>query len=129
MPDLIVTRALPGAEAVDALVEALKSALGTRCPGMSAKVGGKNASQHTIIVHLTDDATHEDENIARQIVLTHDFTLRTSGQLARTQRDERLQALRTAIDAKQVKLAGDPVLEWLMLEIEVIKERLGITDT
>lgn len=123
MGDIIIQRPLPTAEAVSALDADLRAALGERFYGLSGKTGGKDAANHTIILHLSDKATAEDDNTARQIVLAHDFTKRTPEQLARVAKKQARVDARSK--AKGDKATKDDVIEWLMLEIEDLRELLG----
>ena len=123
MPDIIIARPLPSSEAVDALDKALRAALGNKCTGVSGRVGGKNALSHTIIVHLATDATADDDNTAREIVLTHDFTKRTPEQEARAEK-KRLREVARA-KAQDSKATKDELIEYLMLEVANLRERLG----
>jgi hypothetical protein len=123
MPDIIIDRPLPSSEAAEALDLALRAALGDKCTGVSARVGGKDALKHTITVHLSDKATAEDDNTARQIVLAHDFSTRTPEQTARA---ERKQVLSAARDKVTVGTASkDEVTAYLLLEVANLRERLG----
>ena len=96
MSEIIIQRSLTNPQAADALKLALCAVLGNKCTGISAKHGHKNAEQNYIRVHLTSDATAEDENTARQIVLNHDFNERTPEQKAVEAQKARLKELRQA---------------------------------
>lgn len=123
MPDIIIARPLPGGEAVDALDKALRAALGNKCTGVSGRVGGKNALSHTVIVHLSTDATADDDATARSIVLAHDFSTRTPEQEARAEKKRLREAARTK--AQDSKATKDELIEYLMLEVANLRERLG----
>lgn len=127
MVDVVIERALPSPIALLALDEALRTVLGERCTGQTAK------GQY-ITVHLTDNVTESDIATAQQIVMDHDFEKRTAVQISREKRDQNLASLRLAIKALRAKPVGDAtksqalMLEWLTLEVEAIKEQLGIMD-
>jgi hypothetical protein len=70
---VIVSRQLPTPDALQALSEALKTALTTRYEGVQAGPGW-------ICALLADTATADDQNTARQIILNHDFNARTADQ-------------------------------------------------
>lgn len=76
MGEILIDRVLPSPEAAEALHEALKQKLG-------GKVAGISKVKTQIKVILTDKATTEDDNEARQLVLAHDFNLRTPEQTKR----------------------------------------------
>lgn len=123
MPDITIARPLPNTEAVEALDKILRDALGSKCTGVSGRVGGKNALSHTITVHLSADATVEDDNTARSIVLTHDFTKRTPEQEARAEQKRLRDVAREK--AKDSKATKDELIEYLVLQVAYLSERLG----
>lgn len=123
MPDIIIDRPLPSSEAAEALDKALRDILGDKCTGISARVGGKDSLNHTITVHLSDKATADDDNSARQIVLAHDFSKRTPEQEAITERKRVLDAARTKVE--DGKATSAEVIEYLMLEVKNLRVRLG----
>lgn len=123
MGNIIVNRPLPSPEATDALDLALRTELGDKFTGVSGRTGGKDATSHAIVVHLTDKATADDDNTARQIVLVHDFSTRTPNQIARA---EKKQAREVAhAKAQDSKATKDDVIEYLRLQVEYLSERLG----
>lgn len=123
MPDITIDRPLPSSEAAEALDKALRDALGDKCTGVSARVGGKDALKHTITVHLTDKATADDDNTARQIVLAHDFSKRTPEQEARAESKRVREAARAKVQGGTA--SKDEVIEYLLLEVANLRERLG----
>lgn len=133
MYDVIVERIIPDSESGDALHAALKSALGDKCTGFTARTGMNGV----IRVHLTGDAKAEDDNTARQIVLKHDFSERTPVQLAQKARLEKLMEARLSvavtkntktakmIDVDKVAQLG-ALVDYLLLEIEYMRDRFGV---
>lgn len=118
MKNITIERAFTTPEAADALDAALRTALGERVTGLSARTGGKS-----VTVHLADNATAEDDNTARQIVLNHDFSTRTPEQETRAEKNRvREEARAKAQDSKATK---DDVIEYLRLQVEYLSERLG----
>jgi hypothetical protein len=124
MPDIIIDRPIPSQEASLALDKALRDALGDKCTGISGRIGGKDALKHTITVHLSDKATAEDDNTARQIVLAHDFSKRTPEQEAQAERKRLREAARAK--AQDSKATKDEQIEYLMLEVAHLREQLGV---
>lgn len=123
MGDITVVRPLPSDEAAEALDKALRDILGDKCTGVSARVGGKDSLNHTITVHLSDKATADDDNTARQIVLAHDFSKRTPEQEAIAERKRIRETARAK--AQDSKATKDEQIAYLMLEIEYLRERHG----
>lgn len=131
MRDVIIERAIPNTEAVDALHEALKSALGAKCSGITARLGVNGHIRY----HLIDDATAEDDNKARQIILNHDFEMRTAKQQANAERRARLEVLRVEMANPVIRADGKPAdiatlenkIEWLTLEVMHLRDHTGST--
>jgi hypothetical protein len=116
MGNIIIERFVPNVESIDALDKALRQALGDKTTGMSTGHSG-------ITVHLTDKATADDDNTARQIVLTHDFNKRTIEQESQLERKRLLEVERAKVaDSKATK---DEVIAYLLLEIANLRERIG----
>ena len=130
MRDIIIDRPLPSAEAAEALDRALKTTLGEKCSGITAvlKADGQ------IRIHLTDDATAEDNNAARQIALKHDFSQRTPEQMARAERKLKLTETRENLGKVRSAKTGDAgrlerleaLVEHLLLENEDLRDQLGL---
>lgn len=93
------------------------------------RFAGFTARKDHIEVFIADDVTDAERIEIAQIVTCHDYTLRTPEQLARIARDARLAALRVEMQAHQDALKGTPFMEWVTLELAVVKERLGIVDS
>lgn len=118
MKNITIERAFSTPETADALDKALREALGERVSGISARTGGKS-----IIVHLNDSATAEDDNTARQIVLTHDFNKRTPEQVAQAERKQAREAARAKVDGG--KATKDEIIDYLLLQVAYLNEQLG----
>ena len=123
MRTLTIAITLPSPEASDAVAEALRSALPTQFVGVGSRTHKTDSTQNVIWVHLNDQATADDENTARQVVLTHDFNKRTPEQEARKAAKQAREAARAkAISDKATK---DDVIDYLRLQVEYLSERLG----
>lgn len=115
---VIVPFVLPHRDAAAMLIPELQAVLGDCYAGFTAR-------KDHIEVFTPDDISDALRAQIEHVVVTHDYTLRTPEQLAIIARDARLKELRALMQARQW---DDPVLEWLALEVSVIKERLGITE-
>lgn len=123
MRTLTIAITLPTPEASDAIADALRAALPAHYVGVGSRTHKTDPTQNVIWVHLNDGATADDENTARQIVLTHDFSKRTPEQIARVEKKQVRDAARTkAHDSKATK---DDQIEYLMLEVANLRERSG----
>jgi hypothetical protein len=119
MKNITVERSLPTPEAIDALDKVLRDSLGNRTTGLSARTGGK-----TVTIHLTEEATAEDDNTARQIVLTHDFNKRTPEQEARAECKRLREAAR--LRAQDSKATKDEIIEYLLLQVAYLSEQIPV---
>lgn len=116
MSEIFIDRVLPSSEAADALHAALKTALGDKCDGIRTEKG-------KLYVILNGKADAEDSNTALQVALIHDFRERTPEQVARAERKQQLTAAR--VNVRNGNLSKDEIVNYLLLEIADLRERLG----
>lgn len=117
MAEIFIDRALPTPDAADALHAALKSALGD-------KVAGISKVRQQIKVVFVGAISPDDENTARQIVLTHDFNVRTPEQTARAERKAELETARGKLN--EGRMTKDEQIAYLLMVVEEMQERLGM---
>jgi hypothetical protein len=104
------------AQSMEALHHELKQAVGDKLIRLTLAKGIPT-------VGLSNDATIEDDNTVRQILLTFDLSKRTPEQEARAERKRLREAAR--VKAKGDKPTKDELIEYLMLQVEYLSERLG----
>lgn len=113
----------PVIENIPALDERLRLAFGDNCSGLTYHKG-------VVEVHLGDRATAEDDNAAIQIVLSHDFTTRSTKQQEEDALQAKLDEARatyqdTTLDEKATMGDLAAQVEWLKAEIADLRHRLG----
>jgi hypothetical protein len=103
-----INQIIPNTDALDALYEALVAAVG-------AKYIFTSTGEGKVIVALADNSTPTDDTTVTQVVLTHDYNLRTAAQQAVIQRKADFQSMVTTaqqalldIDAEITLLNGTP---------------------
>lgn len=119
---VIVARELPVRDAAPALIPALQAALGDAYAGFTCR-------KDHIEVFLPDDAPETLRALATQIVLEHDFSLRTEYQIAEAQRREKREMLRKVFRCAEPTTDAEELarrVEWLTLEVLHLLERGGV---
>lgn len=111
---VIVSFVLPHRDAALMLDSVLRTSYGNRYAGFTAR-------KDHIEVFIADDVTDAEKEAINQLVLTHDYNLRTPDQIARQQKRDRLEALRDIIAQMTSK---DELTEYLLLELENLRERV-----
>ncbi len=104
MAELQFENIVPTVQAVPALDEVLRGALGDAYAGLSTVKG-------LLIVTLTDTATPDDSNAARLLVLSHDFTKRTDAQIE-------AETAKTAFEAVVGADAQDDILAAMQSDLD-----------
>lgn len=115
MSEIIIDRKFTH-QSLESLHAELKQAVGDKLVRLTLTKGIPT-------VGLSSDATAEDDNAVRQILLTFDLSKRTPEQIAHDERKRLREAARAK--AKGEKPTKDELIEYLMLEIEHLRERLG----
>jgi hypothetical protein len=119
MKDITIER---GVVNIDALDSDLRAALGDSTSGFS--VGGGR-----VIVHLLDSATRQQEDQARQIVLTHDPTRLTPQQQQQAERQARLDQARKDYGAAEIDLtvyaSQGPIIQQLAQKIAWLEREIS----
>lgn len=134
MYELIVDCDYPEPELLLALHGAITAIFGDKLISMSAK-NNHITGQKSLKLVFEPPLSPEDEKVAREIILKHDFTTKTPAQLAQEQRRERLLTARQNAAAISLDtLAGRPESEilaavlqkltWLELEVQTLREQV-----
>jgi hypothetical protein len=118
MKDIAIERGIVNIDALDA---DLRADLGDITTGFSVVVG-------TVIVHLLDTATPQQENRARQIVLAHDPTRLTQQQQQQAERQARLDQARRDYGAAEIDLSvyasQGPIIQQLAQKIAWLEREI-----